>query len=230
MPKIYHPPHLVALSALSEGKQRLLLTSLLLTPRPIELADKWLYAHARDALFMTEYTAATRNLYYRQQGFVKLQYYYTDLHALVSDVLFASKQYLKRSCLDIALHISGGITKAAVCPRYLLLSILQLLRSVLSTGNTPLVVVNTSQFYFSIQGAHGAIDLTLPRAVAALHGGRLLTCKDNITFQFSPQTEKTAYPRWHSPGTDGFLRDPLSLVQTAFSYLTYSASSANNST
>lgn len=217
MPKLYSSPQLTAISQLSESDRRALLVPLLLSPHPTHPADRRMYHLAKDLLFTTECEAALRNLRYMRSGTARPQFYRTDLYSLIGEMLVACRRYLNTHRYHLSVSLHGTATEAAVCPRYLQAAILHLLRSAFKRTRTAYITVDLSAFSCRFQGSLEGADLTFPRAVAALHGGRLLQCGESVVLEFKPDTQKSACPRWYPPDADALLRDPLSVVKTALS-------------
>lgn len=216
MSKIYVPPSITTVSALPEGQWRALLAPLLLMPPEASTTDRWLYRTALDTLFTAECDAALHTLQAFAQKHATPQRYHADLSCLVSDLMTAAAHCLRTRDLVLTVSLRGEAPPAAVYPRYLQLGLISLLRSAFQKGTAAQVIADTACFSFRIRGNLSDAVLSLPRAVAALHGGRLLQCGDTVTLAFLPETTKTVYPRWQSPGIDGLLHDPLSYVRTAF--------------
>lgn len=226
MPKPYIKPLISSIYSLPEGQWRALLTPLLLAP-PRESDPLFgVYVTACETLFAAECRASLHTLQCFIKGVASPQRYAADLHRLLFDLLTAVQVYLQPHGYSLSFTLHGTTTYAAVCPRYLLMGITALLRSALDQSKTAHVTADATKFSFTIDTALHGTDIQFPRAVAALHGGRLLQSDTKTVLSFCPQKTITVYPRWQSPGIDGFLRDPLSCIRTAFCSHVYSAFSS----
>lgn len=217
MDKCYIPPKAVPAYILPEHTWRSLLASILLQQPKFQ--DGWLYHTALETLFKAECACALNTLNAMQKNHLEPQRYLVDIKELVSGQLFAAKQLLNAGGYTISVHIKGNDAPAAIYPRHLTLAIVQLLRTALQTSKRICVFADIPAFSLWIQGKFDAVSLALPRAVAAVHGGRVLQTDRTAILQFSPIKQNAAYPCRQSTSVDDILQNPLSTVNTAFSHL-----------
>ncbi len=217
MYKKYISPKAIPAHALPEHTWRCLLASILLEQPKTD--DTWLYRIALDMLFTAECTCTLHTLNDMLQNRLEPQRYCMDIGKLVSEQLSAAKRLLNADGYTVTIEKKGNDTPAAIYPRYLTLAIIQLLRTVSQTSKNIRILVDIPAFSFCIQGKFNTASLALPRAVAAIHGGRVLQTDRTAILQFSPLKQNAAYPCQPSASVDDILQNPLSAVNTAFSHL-----------
>ncbi len=217
MRKKYISPKAVSIHSLPEYTWRCLLACILLEQPKTN--DTWLYRAALQTLFTAECACALNTLNNIRQNRLEPQRYLVDIDQLVSGQLFAAKRLLNADGYTVTIEKKGNDTPAAIYPRYLTLAIIQLLHTVSQTSKNIRILVDISAFSFCIQGKFNTASLALPRAVAAIHGGRVLQTDRTAILQFSPLKQNAAYPCQPSASVDDILRNPLSAVNTAFSHL-----------
>lgn len=226
MQKPYETPRLTGIMQQNEGVRRELLATLFLTVPPTE---KWLFGRAIKALIDTETICMHQNCH-RLLSDHAAPYCQAELISLCRDLLTAADVLLRERGVSLSLSVIGVPTIAAVFPRLLQFGIVSLLSAAQSPGNTASVSVTVTRSRFRLivtadQPLNPDQNFPLCQSIATLHGGRLLLSDHTVGLEFIPTIKPSTDLRWHSPGIDGLVKNPFSVVRLAF----YSSSAENNS-